>query len=164
MLRQLTRYLVKLCKDILKIYTTLYEKWNHASGDKLVASFIWCIVYCKIFRLPQTWNATFMSSTFYFWPPQRHFNAQQMLPKNYVELYNCNITLDGYLQTHVHNSRYSMLCFASNSNKISLLFLSNWTTVEFPNFQGQLWQKTISHWIWNFHVKIWRISKWMFCT
>jgi hypothetical protein len=25
-----------------------------------------------------------MSSTFYFWPPQRHFNAQQMLPKNYV--------------------------------------------------------------------------------
>ena len=53
-------------------------------------------------------------------------------------------------------------CFASNSNKISLLFLSNWI-VEFPNFQGQLWQKTISHWIWNFHVKIWRISKWMFC-
>lgn len=79
---------------------------------------------------------------------------------------NCTIAISHWmdLQTHVHNSRYSMLCFASNSNKISLLFLSNWTTVEFPNFQGQLWQKTISHWIWNFHVKIWRISKWMFCT
>ena len=118
MLRQLTRYLVKLCKDILKIYTTLYEKWNHVSGDKLVASFIWCIVYCKIFRLPQTWNATFMSSTFYFWPPQRHFNAQQMLP-NCV---HCNIRFDRYAHTYIIQDT-QCYCFASNSNK--MLFLSN---------------------------------------
>lgn len=124
MLRQLTRYLVKLCKDILKIYTTLYEKWNHASGDKLVASFIWCIVYCKIFRLPQTWNATFMSSTFYFWHPQQNFNAQQML-QNCVAVH-CNIRLD--ICRRVHNSRYStlLLCFKLQQNVTVLSFKLNY--------------------------------------
>ena len=44
-------YLVKLCKDILKIYT-LYEKWNNVSGDKLVASLFDVLFIVEIFRLP----------------------------------------------------------------------------------------------------------------
>ena len=82
MLRQ-AKYLVKLCKDILKIYT-LYEKWNHVSGDKLVASFIWCIVYCKIFRLPHAYNMKCNIHEFYNLLlasaiVKAHFYAQQML-------------------------------------------------------------------------------------
>lgn len=155
MLRQ-ARYLVKLCKDILKIYT-LYEKWNHVSGDKLVASFIWCIVYCKIFRLPHemphSWVLHFTSGLSNTFMRSKCYDTKLRLQVH------CKYHIR-YADTYIiqHTQRY---CFASNSNK--MLFLSNWT-VEFPNFQGQLWQKTISHWIWNFHVQIWRISKWMFCT
>lgn len=155
MLRQLARYLVKLCKDILKIYTTLYEKWNHVSGDKLVASFIWCIVYCKIFRLPHemqhSWVLHFTSGLL----------SETLMHSKCYQIMYIAISDSIYANTYIIQDT-QCYCFASNSNK--MLFLSNWTTVEFPNFQGQLWQKTISHWIWNFHVKIWRISKWMFCT
>ena len=81
-----------------------------------------------------------------------------------VLMQNCIIVRGSYMSSRLihaaaHDSRYSMLCFKLLQN---ITNVSNWI-VEFQNFQGQLWQKTISHWIWNFHVKIWRISRWMFC-
>ena len=190
MLRQLARYLVKLYKDILKIYytTTLYEKWNDVSGEKLVASFIWCkIVYCKIFRsylhmkcnihefyilllaslatLLCTANAT-MQSFLYIaishivgYLHNRYLH-NGYLHNGYPTMDICTMDIPTTDKKIIQDTQ--CYCFASHTIQQNItVFLSN--TVEFQNFQGQLWQKTISHWIWNFHVKIWRISKWMFC-